>query len=66
MQARYVILRVLLENAKGLVSIDCITGSDGKPDIVIKLDRTKIESLGRPAIGDFLMKLQVTFQKCVI
>lgn len=59
MQARYVILRVLLENAKGLVSIDCITGSDGKPDIVIKLDRTKIESLGRPAIGDFLMKLQV-------
>ena len=66
MQARYVILRVLLETAKGLVSVDRITGSDGKPDIVVKLDRTKIESLGRPAIGDFLKKLQVTLQKCIM
>ena len=59
MQARYVILRVLLENAVGLVSIEKTTGSDGKPDIIIKLDRSKIETHGKPAIGDFLKKLQV-------
>ena len=60
MQARYVILRVLLQNASGLVNIERTTGDDGKPDIVIRLDRLKIESLGKPAIGDFLNKLQVS------
>ena len=59
MQARYVILRVLLEGASGLVSLERTTGSNGKPDIVVKLDRTKIETLGKKAIGDFLHKLQV-------
>ena len=59
MQARYVILRVLLEGASGLVSIERTTDSNGKPDITIKLDRSKIETLGKKAIGDFLNKLQV-------
>lgn len=59
MQARYVILRVLLEEASGLVSLEQTTGSDGKPDIVTKLDRSKIETLGKKAIGNFLHKLQV-------
>lgn len=60
MQARYVILRVLLEAGKGLVELTSFKGSDGKPDILIKLDREKIESVGRPAIGNFLRKLQVS------
>lgn len=59
MQARYVILRVLLEGAGDLVSLEQTTGSNGKPNIVVKLDRTKIETLGKKAIGDFLHKLQV-------
>lgn len=60
MQARYVILRVLLEAGEGLVQLTSVTGSDGKPDVLIKLDKTKIESVGRPAIGKFLKKLQVS------
>ena len=59
MQARHVILRVLLETAPGLVSIERTTGSDGKPDVVVRLDRSKIETEGKKAIGDFLQKLQV-------
>ncbi|KAL9953202.1 hypothetical protein ACROYT_G040579 [Oculina patagonica] len=59
MQARYVILRVLLEAGENLVQLTSITGSDGKPDVLLSLDRTKIESVGRPAIGNFLRKLQV-------
>lgn len=59
MQARYVILRVLLEAGEGLVQLTSLTGSDGKPDVLITLDRTKIEAVGRPAIGNFLRKLQV-------
>lgn len=59
MQARYVILRVLLEAGEKLVQLASVTGSDGKPDVLISLDRTKIESVGRPAIGNFLRKLQV-------
>ena len=59
MQARYVILRVLLEAGEKLVQVTSITGSDGKPDVLVSLDRTKIESVGRPAIGNFLRKLQV-------
>ena len=60
MQARYVILRVLLEAGEGLVQLTSVTGSDGKPDVLIKLDRDKIVSVGRPAIGNFLRKLQVS------
>ena len=60
MQARYVILRVLLEAGEGLVQLTSVTGSDGNPDVLIKLDREKIESVGRPAIGNFLRKLQVS------
>ncbi|KAJ7358877.1 bifunctional diacylglycerol diphosphate phosphatase/phosphatidate phosphatase [Desmophyllum pertusum] len=56
MQARYVILRVLLEAGENLVQLTSTTGSDGKADVLISLDRTKIESVGRPAIGKFLRK----------
>ncbi|OQR77211.1 dipeptidyl peptidase 3-like [Tropilaelaps mercedesae] len=59
-QARFVILRVLLEDAKGLIDIKTVTNKDdGKPDLFITLDRSKIETKGRRAIGDFLLKLQV-------
>lgn len=59
MQARFVILRVLLEAKEGLVTVEKITGEDGEPDVVIKLDRSKINCVGKKAIGDFLRKLQV-------
>ena len=58
MWARYVILRVLLE-CDNLVTIRQVTGADGQPDLVISIDRSKIESVGQPAIGHFLKKLQV-------
>ncbi|XP_075589373.1 dipeptidyl peptidase 3 isoform X1 [Dermatophagoides farinae] len=62
-QARYVITRVLLESAKDIVSIDQIEQSpiDGKPDLLIKFtnDHQLIETKGRKAIGDFLLKLQI-------
>ena len=60
MQARYVILRVLLEAGNGLVELTSFKGSDGKPDVLIKLNREKIESVGRPAVANFLRKLQVS------
>lgn len=59
MQARYVILQVLLEAGNDFVTLTNTTGADSKPDIVIKLDRSKIESVGKLAIGNFLRKLQV-------
>ena len=61
MWGRYVILRVLLE-CEGLITINQTTGADGRPDLTITIDRTKIESVGQTAIGDFLRKLQV----CII
>ena len=59
MQARYVILRVLLEGGEGVVEVERVTGRDGKPDILVKLDRNLIESHGKRVIRNFLMKLQV-------
>lgn len=59
MQARFVILRVLLEAGEDLVSLEEVTGQDGKPDARIRLDRGKIHTVGKSAIHRFLCKLQV-------
>ena len=59
MCARYVILRVMLEAGEGFVSIEQFTSADGKPDLVVRLDASKIETTGKKCIGDFLLKLQV-------
>ena len=59
MQARYVILRVLLEAGNGLVTIAQSAGEDGRPDATVLLDRAKIDTVGKEAIGNFLRKLQV-------
>ncbi|KAH3854367.1 dipeptidyl peptidase 3-like [Dreissena polymorpha] len=58
MKAWFVILRVLLEPGQGFLEISEITGSDGNPDIVIRMDRQKIQTVGKPALGNFLRKLQ--------
>ncbi|KAG9338203.1 hypothetical protein JZ751_026955 [Albula glossodonta] len=59
MQARFVILRVLLEAGEGLVTLQERTGSDGRPDALITLDRSKVHTVGKSAIQRFLCKLQV-------
>lgn len=56
----YVILCVFLEVGKGLVQlIILVEGLDGKLDVLIMLDREKIEFVGRLVIGNFFRKLQV-------
>lgn len=60
MQARFVILRVLLEAGEGLVTVTPTTGADGRPDARVRLDRNKIRSVGRPALERFLRRLQVS------
>jgi len=57
--ARHAILRVLLEEGQGVVSIKRVTDSNGQADLEIHLDRSKIKTVGREAIGKFLQKIQV-------
>lgn len=59
MCARFVILRVMLEAGGGLVALKRVVAADGRADVLIELDRAKVDTVGRKAVGDFLMKLQV-------
>jgi len=54
MQARFGILQVLLEAAGGLVNLTI-----NQADATIAIDRTKIVTVGVPAIKSFLQKLQI-------
>jgi dipeptidyl-peptidase-3 len=73
MQARYALLRVMLEAGQGFVEI---VGADGLTDdrvaailaegdggaeggVHVRLDRAKIRTVGLPAVGAFLKSLQV-------
>lgn len=55
-QARYVLLRVCLEAGEDFVTV---TETEPEKDLRISLDRSKIETIGKRAIGDFLKKLQI-------
>ena len=34
-------------------------GEDGNPDLLLTMDKSKLVSVGKPAMGEFLKKLQV-------
>eukprot|EP01127_Copromyxa_protea_P014426 TRINITY_DN4010_c0_g1_i1.p1 TRINITY_DN4010_c0_g1~~TRINITY_DN4010_c0_g1_i1.p1 ORF type:complete len:708 (+),score=177.58 TRINITY_DN4010_c0_g1_i1:42-2165(+) len=55
MQARFAILNVLREAGEGLVTLE----SDAEGNTAIRLDKSKIETVGMKAVGDFLRKLNV-------
>ncbi|XP_012231066.1 dipeptidyl peptidase 3 isoform X2 [Linepithema humile] len=57
-QARYVLLRVCLEAGEDFVKIVEIEKEKDK-DLIMQVDRDKIFTVGKRAIGDFLLKLQV-------
>lgn len=58
MQARYALLRIMLDAGGGFLSIkQCI--KDDKEGLEIHMDRSKIQSVGVPALSDFLLKLQI-------
>jgi len=73
MQARYVILRLLLETATETTDDDdnnsttppllslhqFIDPEDGRPNVEVLLNRDLISSIGKKVVGDFLLKLHV-------
>jgi len=58
-QARFVIMQVMLEAGQDFLTIKECVGEDGKPDMIITMDRSKIQTVGQPAVAAFLQKLQI-------
>eukprot|EP00092_Neocalanus_flemingeri_P014000 GFUD01015102.1.p1 GENE.GFUD01015102.1~~GFUD01015102.1.p1 ORF type:complete len:708 (+),score=267.32 GFUD01015102.1:178-2301(+) len=58
-QARFVIMQIMLEAGEDFLTIKELVGEDGKPDLLITMDREKVLTVGQPAIAAFLLKLQV-------
>ncbi|KAI7862371.1 dipeptidyl-peptidase 3 [Spinellus fusiger] len=58
MQARYAILKVMLEAGQSFVEIKPVATQSGE-SLEIHLDRSKIQSVGAPAVREFLNKLQI-------
>lgn len=54
------LLQVLMECDPPVLRIESIKGEDGKPDLCIHLDRSRIQDVAKPAVGRFLEKLQVS------
>lgn len=58
-QARYVIMNVMLEAGQGFLKVEKVEGNDGQPDLLISMDRSKLLTVGAPAIAKFLTRLQI-------
>lgn len=54
--ARFVILQVFLEQAKDTVKVEAT--ENGK-NLLLTVDKTKLNSVGKKVIGEFLLKLQI-------
>lgn len=58
MQARYAIMSVMLNAGQDFLEFKpCVI--DNKESLEIHLDRSKIRSVGAPAVSEFLTKLQI-------
>ena len=55
-RARFAILKYLLTDGNGFMTIDCNSAED---QITIHVDRSRINSDGKPALGRMLLRLQM-------
>lgn len=56
-QARYAILKTYLDAGNGLVTLE--SSKEDFDDLILKVNRAKIETIGQETIGEFLNKLHV-------
>jgi hypothetical protein len=53
-------MQVMLEAGENFLKVEQVEGADGQPDLLITMDRTKVNTRGKHGVWDPMLELTIT------